>query len=206
MLTLGKYKFALDENSAENRLYLCTDENGKKAWNVELHFAEGEYNGEIVSPMVILGYIKTEKQTPEALKNERFKVNSSEECEEREDEFYIFEHEQMLKYGVTIKDVKNGKILVSCLGTAIEDGYSEKPKKVKFDFEEWVTVEEMTVNEDFSDHEEEAAPAPSDEGRPVEFTPRGGTKPEDYELAEKLAGFKFPEDIKKFLLEPVDTI
>lgn len=201
MLTLGKYKFALDENSAENRLYLCTDENGKKAWNVELHFAEGEYNGEIVSPMVILGYIKTEKQTPEALKNERFKVNSSEECEEREDEFYIFEHEQMLKYGVTIKDVKNGKILVSCLGTAIEDGYSEKPKKVKFDFEEWVTVEEMTVNEDFSDHEEEAAPAPSDEGRPVEFTPRGGTKPEDYELAEKLAGFKFPEDIKKFLLE-----
>ena len=30
MLTLGKYKFNLDEGSPENRLYLCTDENGKK--------------------------------------------------------------------------------------------------------------------------------------------------------------------------------
>lgn len=97
MLTLGKYKFNLDEGSPENRLYLCTDENGKKAWNVELHFAEGEYGGETVCPTLILGYIKTEKQTPAELKNESFKSNSIEECEEREDEFYIFEHEPMFK-------------------------------------------------------------------------------------------------------------
>lgn len=202
MLTLGKYKFALDEGSEENSLYLCSDENGNKAWNLELHFAEGEYGDETVSPMIILGYIKTDKQTPDALKNESFKVNSPEECEEREDEFYIFEHELMLKYSVAIKDFKDGRALVSCSGTAVEDGFSDKPKKVKFAFEEWVTVEEMTVNEDFSDHRSEAAaPASSNEGRPVEFTPRGGAKPEDLELAEKLAGFRFPEDIKKFLSE-----
>lgn len=201
MLTLGKYKFSLDEGSEANRLYLCTDENGKKAWNVELHFAEGEYDGETVSPMIIIGYIKTEKQTPEALKNERFKASSPEECEEREDEFYIFEHEPMLKYSVTIKDVRDGRALVFCSGTAIEDGYSEKPKKVKFDLEEWVTVEEMTVNENFSDGAEEALAPSSDSGKPVAFTPQGGAKASDLELSEKLAGFTFPEDIKKFLLE-----
>lgn len=201
MLTLGKYKFALDEGSEENSLYLCSDENGKKAWNLELHFTEGEYGDETVSPMIILGYIKTDKQTPDALKGERFKINSPEECEEREDEFYIFEHEPILKYTVKIADIKDGRALVSCSGTAVEDAYADKPKKVKFAFEEWVTVEEMAVNEDFSDHGEEAAPAPSDEGRPVEFIPCGGAKPEDHELAEKLAGFKFPEDIKKFLME-----
>lgn len=154
MLTLGKYKFDLYESSEENGLYLCSDEDGNKAWNLELHFGEGEYGEETVSPMIILGYIKTDKQTPDALKGERFKVNSPDECEEREDEFYIFEHEPMLKYCVEIKDFKDGKALVSCSGTAVEDSYSEKPKKVKFSFEEWVAVEEMEVNEDLSDGEE----------------------------------------------------
>lgn len=199
MLTLGKYKFALEEDSPENRLYLCTDENGKKAWNVELHFAEGEFKGETVSPTIILGYIKTEKQTPAELKNESFKVNSIEECEEREDEFYIFEHEPMFKYNVKIADFRNGKTLVCCSGTAVEDGYAEKPKKVKFALEEWVTVGEMTVNEDFSDGEEEPS-APAD-GKPVSFIPNGGADPKDLETAEKLAGFAFPEDLRKFLLE-----
>ena len=201
MLTLGKYKFNLDKGSPENRLYLCTDENGKKAWNIELHFAEGEYDGETVSPTIILGYIKTEKQTPAELKNESFKANSIEECEEREDEFYIFEHEPMYKYNVKIADFKDGKALVCCSGTAVEDGYSEKPKKVKFALEEWVTVGEMSVNEDFSDDvDDEQSAAPVD-GKQVGFISNGGANPDDLEISEKLAGFTFPEDLRKFLLE-----
>ncbi|MGN0669610.1 MAG: SMI1/KNR4 family protein [Oscillospiraceae bacterium] len=200
MLTLGKYKFTLDEGSPENRLYLCTDENGKKAWNIELHFAEGEYGGETVCPTIILGYIKTEKQTPAELKNESFKVGSIEECEEREDEFYIFEHEPMFKYNVKIVDFRDGKALVCCSGTAVEDGYSEKPKKVKFTLEEWVTVGEMSVNEDFSDDEDEQTPAPVD-GKTVGFIANGGANPDDLEISEQLAGFTFPEDLRKFLLE-----
>lgn len=199
MLKLGQSEFSLDENSPENRLYFCTDEKGNKAWNLELHYNNGEYVGEAVSPSIILNYIKTKKQTFADLKKESFKVDSMEDCEEREDEFYIFEHEPMIKYTVKIKDVKDGKALVSCTGTAVEDGYAEKPKKVKFSLEEWVTVDEMTVNEDFSDEEEEA-PATAD-GEIVGFIPNGGAKPEDLETAEQLAGFTFPEDLRKFLLE-----
>lgn len=201
MLTLGKYKFTLDEGSPENRLYLCTDENGKKAWNVELHFAEGEYGGETVSPTIIFGYIKTKKQTPAELKNESFKVGSIEECEEREDEFYIFEHEPMLKYSVKIADFRDGKALVCCSGTAVEDGYADKPKKVKFALEEWVTVGEMSVNEDFSDAvDDEQSPAPVN-GKTVGLIANGGANPDDLEISEKLAGFTFPEDLRKFLSE-----
>ncbi len=179
MLTLGKYKFALEEDSPENRLYLCTNEDGN-TWNLELHFAEGEYGGETVSPMLILGDIETQKQTPAELKGESFEVGSVEECMEREDEFYIFEHEPMFDYSVKIVDIKDGKALVSCSGIAIEDGYAEKPKKVKFALEEWVTVEEMTDDEDFSDGEEEPS-APAD-GKPVSFIPNGGANPEDLEI------------------------
>ncbi len=201
MLSLGKYKFTLDEGSPENRLYLCTDENGKKAWNVELHFAEGEYGGETVSPTIIFGYIKTKKQTPAELKNESFKVGSIEECEEREDEFYIFEHEPMLKYSVKIADFRDGKALVCCSGTAVEDGYADKPKRVKFALEEWVTVGEMSVNEDFSDAvDDEQSPAPVN-GKTVGLIANGGANPNDLEISEKLAGFTFPEDLRKFLLE-----
>lgn len=199
MLTLGKYKFTLDEVSKENSLWLCSDEKGNKAWNLELHFSEGEYDGETVLPTIILGYIKTKKQSPEELKNESFKIGSLEDCEEREDEFYIFEHEPMLKYTVKIKDVKNGKALVSCTGTAVEDGFADKPKKVKFSFEEWVAIEEMEVNEDFSDDEEDD-PILSG-STPVRFIPYGGGTQEDLEKAEELAGFTFPDDLRKFLLE-----
>ncbi len=204
MLTLGKFTFTLDENSTENRLYLCTDENKNKAWNLELHFSEGEYDGETVLPTIILGYIKTKKQSPEELKNESFKIGSIEDCEEREDEFYIFEHEPMLKYTVKIKDVKDGKALVSCSGTAVEDGYADKPKKVKFSLEEWVAIEEMEVNEDFSDEDEEEETV-SDSGDIVKLIPNGFDDPEALraalEEAEKLAGFTFPEDLRNFLLE-----
>ena len=201
MLTLGKYKFNPDEGSPENRLYLCTDENGKKAWNVELHFAEGEFKGETVCPTIILGYIKTEKHTPAELKNESFKVSSIEECEEREDEFYIFEHEPMLKYNVKIADFRDGKALVCCSGTAVEDGFADKPKKVKFAFEEWVTVAEMTVNEDFSDDVDDEQTAAPVDGKTVGFIANGGANPDDLEISEQLAGFTFPEDLREFLLE-----
>lgn len=105
----------------------------------------------------------------------------------------------MFKFSVKIKNIKDGKALVFCLGTAVEDGYAEKPKKVKFDIEEWVTIGEMTVNEDFSDGKEEP-PAPAD-GMPINFIPNGGANPEDLETVEKLAGFTFPDDMRKFLLE-----
>ncbi len=200
MLKLGKYEFTLDEGSKENFLSLCTDDKGNKAWDLELHFSKGEYDGETVLPMIILNYIKTKKQSPEELKNESFKVGSLDDCEEREDEFYIFEHEPMLKYAVKIKDVKDGKALVSCTGTAVDDGYADKPKKVKFSLEEWVAIEEMEVNEDFSDDDEEEDPVLSGT-TPVKFIPFGGGKQEDLEEAERLAGFTFPEDLRKFLLE-----
>lgn len=159
MLTLGKNKFELDNSSDENRLYLCSDEKGNMAWNLELHYSAGEYGGETVQPTLIINYIKTKKHTPAELQGESFKAGSIEECEEREDEFYIFEHEPMFKFSVKIKNIKDGKALVFCLGTAVEDGYAEKPKKTKFDIEEWVTIGEMTVNDDFSDGKE-APPCP----------------------------------------------
>ncbi len=199
MLKLGKYEFALDEGSEENSLWLCSDDKGNKAWNLELHFSEGEYGGETVYPMIILGYIKTKKQSPEDLKKESFKIDSMEDCEEREDEFYIFEHEPMLKYNVKIKDVKDGKALVSCTGTAVEDSAADKLKKVKFSLEEWVAIDELEVNEDFSDDEEED-PVLSG-STPVTFIPYGGGTQEDLEKAEELAGFTFPDDLRKFLLE-----
>ncbi len=198
MLTLGKYKFALDESSDENCLYLCTDEEGYKAWNLECHFKSGEYKDEKISPMISINYIKTKKQSPADLKGEKWSVSDMDECDEREDAFYIYECEPMFRYTVKIKDVKDSRALVSCSGSAVEDGGAEKLKKVKFSFEEWIAVDEMEVNEDFSDEEETLVLSGS---TPVAFIPYGGGKQEDLEKAEQLAGFTFPDDLRKFLLE-----
>ncbi len=202
MLTLGKYKFALNENSDENFLYLCTDEKGNKAWNLECHFEDGVYGDETVSPMISINYVKTKKQSPAELKGEKWSVSDMDECDEREDFFYIYECEPMFKYTVKIKDVKDNKALVSCSGNATEDSGEDKPKKVKFSFEEWITVEEMEVNEDFSDENEETVP---DSGDIVKLIPNGFKDPEALraalEEAEELAGFTFPEDLRNFLLE-----
>ncbi len=70
--------------------------------------------------------------------------------------------------------------------------------------EEWVAIEEMEVNEDFSD-EEETGETVSDSGDIVKLIPNGFEDPEALraalEEAEKLAGFTFPEDLRNFLLE-----
>ncbi len=204
MLTLEKFTFALDENSTENRLYLCTDEKKNKAWNLECHFKDSVYGDETVSPMISINYVKTKKQSPAELKGEKWSVSDMDECDEREDFFYIFACEPMFKYTVKIKDVKDNKALVSCSGSATEDNSEDKPKKVKFSFEEWITVEEMEVNEDFSD-ENVAEETVSDSGDIVKLIPNGFRDPEELrtalEEAEKLAGFTLPEDLRNFLLE-----
>ena len=64
MLTLGKNKFELDNSSDENRLYLCSDEKGNMAWNLELHYSAGEYGGETVQPTLIIYYIKNKEAHP----------------------------------------------------------------------------------------------------------------------------------------------
>ncbi|MGX7069618.1 hypothetical protein [Gemella bergeri] len=69
-----------------------------------------------------------------------FSVMTIEESEDREDSFYIYEHEPLVDYKVEILEILDEKAHIKCNGTLIVDGYADPYIKEKFEIDSWVPV------------------------------------------------------------------
>lgn len=143
MLKLGKFVFEDDwEDRRSSLMYFEGDEEEGElpSWCVSVGFKEGEYNGEIVSPVLDINPIDTEKESVEELVGEIFSISTIEESEEREDLFYIYEHEPFVEYQLKVLEIKDDKAHVQCSGTLIADGYTVPSIEETFEIDSWVPV------------------------------------------------------------------
>lgn len=69
-----------------------------------------------------------------------FSVDNVEKSDEREDTFYLFEHEPMESYQFTILEIKDNEIHIAISGIAITDGYSEPYKVADFTIDCWLSI------------------------------------------------------------------
>ena len=63
-----------------------------------------------------------------------------EESCDREDSFYIYEHEPLIDYELEILEIRVNKAHIKCSGTLILDGYAEPYTKEKFEIDSWIPV------------------------------------------------------------------
>ena len=133
MLKIGeKYHFE-DDLSDRQSCFLFDKEDG--SWSVDIVFREGDFRGEIIAPSICINSIDSNKSSVKDLVGETFSVNTLEECDEREDTFYIFESEPMVSYEVEVLEIKDSKAHIRCSGIMIVDGYSDPYEEEKFEID-----------------------------------------------------------------------
>ena len=141
MLKLDKYCFEEDCTTRESSLMFFKEEEDEPAsWSFDCLFLEGLFGEEEVTPSICINPIETDVKSVEELVGTSFLVETLEECDEREDTFYIFEHEPLVRYEIKVLEIANDKAHVVGEGIAIVDGYDEDAETEEFSFDVWVPV------------------------------------------------------------------
>ena len=94
MLKIGeKYSFEDNLSNRQSCLMFFKEDNSA-SWSVDIGFKEGNFGDERVSPAICINPIDTDKNSVEGLVGEKFSVTTVEECDDREDIFYIYDIDQ----------------------------------------------------------------------------------------------------------------
>lgn len=146
MLKIGD-KFLFEENLLNRQTCLMfLKENNYSSWSVDIGFKNGNFGDDILSPAICINPITTDKNSIGDLVGEKFRVATIEECDDREDTFYLYESEPMVSYDLEVLEIRDNRAHLICKGILIVDGYSEPYIQESFEIDSWVPVIE-SVND-----------------------------------------------------------
>lgn len=146
MLKIGD-KFLFEESLLDRQTCLMfLKKNNSSSWSVDIGFKNGNFGDDILSPAICINPIDTDKNSIEDLVGERFRVATVEECDDREDTFYLYESEPMVSYDLEVLEIRDNRAHLICKGILIVDGYSEPYIQESFEIDSWVPVIE-SVND-----------------------------------------------------------
>ena len=146
MLKIGD-KFLFEESLLDRQTCLMfLKENNSSSWSVDIGFKNGNFGDDILSPAICINPITTGKNSIGDLAGEKFRVATIEECDDREDTFYLYESEPMVSYDLEVLEIRDNRAHLICKGILIVDGYSEPYIQESFEIDSWVPVIE-SVND-----------------------------------------------------------
>ncbi|WP_455103753.1 hypothetical protein [Peptostreptococcus sp.] len=146
MLKIGD-KFIFEENLLNRQTCLMfLKENNSSSWSVDIGFKNGNFGDDILSPAICINPITTDKNSIGDLVGEKFRVATIEECDDREDTFYLYESEPMVSYDLEVLEIRDNRAHLICKGILIVDGCSEPYIQESFEIDSWVPVIE-SVND-----------------------------------------------------------
>lgn len=138
MLKIGE-KYCFEDDLSDRQSCLIFDkDNG--SWSVDIGFKEGDFYGELTAPSICINSIYSNKSNVKDLIGESFIVNTLEECDEREDTFYIYESEPMISYKLEIIEIKDDNAHIRCTGVLIVDGYAYPIEKEYFEIDSLIPI------------------------------------------------------------------
>ena len=146
MLKIGdKYSFEVSYADRQSCL-MFFKEDDSSSWSLDIGFCEGDFGDETVVPAICINPIDTDKNSVEELVGEKIRVTTIEECDDREDTFYLYESEPMVSYDLEVLEIRDNRAHLICKGILIVDGYSEPYIQESFEIDSWVPVIE-SVND-----------------------------------------------------------
>ena len=138
MLKIGE-KYCFEDDLSDRQSCLIFDkDNG--TWSVDIGSKEGDFYGELTAPSICINSIYSNKSNVKDLIGESFIVNTLEECDKREDTFYIYESEPMISYKLEIIDIKDDNAHIRCTGVLIVDGYADPIEKEYFEIDSLIPI------------------------------------------------------------------
>ncbi len=132
-LILDGVPFELDD-CGDTHFYLFESDEHEGTFTIgfEIQFRSGNYQAETVSPAICINEHETGKASAEALTGCTYRVGCIEDAIEREDAFYLFEHEPMERYAFQIVEISEESAQIRIEGVAVTDGYAEPRKTAPF--------------------------------------------------------------------------
>ena len=134
MLILQGVAFQLRTDTRNSAFYIHDSDNDDGTLEISLDatFLKNSFESNNVGPYLSINPIQTGKKTLSEIKGMSFEIKTIEEADEREDTFYIFEHEPLLHYTLTVLELSDNEAHIQCTGVAITDGYSKPYKSADF--------------------------------------------------------------------------
>lgn len=139
MLNILNMSFELDRKSRQTAFFIH-DENGTLEISLDVDFETIITEEDEYSPCIFINPFETKASSVEELIGECFTVKGIEKSLEREDLFYLWEHEPFVEYTLTILDVSENTVRIRCVGTAVTDGYSKPYETAPFDLDCWLPI------------------------------------------------------------------
>ncbi|MDE6665200.1 MAG: hypothetical protein K2K14_03295 [Ruminococcus sp.] len=141
-LVLGGVTFELDD-CKDTRLYIFESDEYDDTITVsfDLMFRKNVFDGEEVAPYICLSEHETHKTEISELVGCTYSVESAEDSDEREDTFYIYEHEPFEKYSFMVLEISGKMVHIRIDGTAITNGYTVPYKTADFSGDFWLRCE-----------------------------------------------------------------
>ena len=132
------------KESNDTRLYIFESDINEDTITIsaDISFEFGYYDAERVKPSICINEHETGVENISQLVGKAFYVNNVEEADEREDTFYLFEHEPLEKYKMTVLEIQNNQMHIDITGIAITDGYANPYKTEDFFIDCWLDIPE----------------------------------------------------------------
>ncbi|MEE5991687.1 MAG: hypothetical protein V3G42_00425 [Oscillospiraceae bacterium] len=143
----GQEFHLLDSENTRLNFFESDEEEGTLIISLDLEFErklfqlkedEGESEPEEVSPQIIINEHETGKSSIDEIIGDDYEVESVEEAEEREDLFYVYEHEPFINYTLSVVEKEGEMVHIKIEGKAIADGYSRPEKIADFSGDFWL--------------------------------------------------------------------
>ncbi|MCL2385995.1 MAG: hypothetical protein FWC89_00455 [Defluviitaleaceae bacterium] len=147
MLILKDVPFSICTDKSypiDTKFWICESYEEEDMIRISLNaaFNKNTLDDEEIQPSFILSFFETNKTKISELIGMIFEVNTAEESFNREDMFYVWEHEPFEKLKMKIADIntKTGKAHIQCEGIAFIDCYTKPYVTAPFTFDAWVSV------------------------------------------------------------------
>lgn len=133
-LLLQGVPFLLCTDNRNSAFYISGSDDDDRTLeiSVDATFQKNDFEGNRVGPYLVINPTQTGKKNLSEIKGMSFEVKNLEEADEREDTLYIFEHEPLACYELTVLELTNDDAHIQCTGVAITDGYSKPYKTSEF--------------------------------------------------------------------------
>ena len=132
-LILDGVSFLLDDcNETEFYLFGSEEQEGTISISFDLLFQQGRFRDDVIAPFIGINSHETGKSTLQALAGSTYGLADLRQANDREDMFYVFEHEPLEKYSFTIVEVLDHRIHLQMEGVAIIDGYADPYQTAEF--------------------------------------------------------------------------
>lgn len=132
--------FTLNTKTRDTAFFVHHKENHNLEYSFDCSFEKNTTEEISISPYLCINQIETSFRQIDELIGHCFEVDNVEEADEREDTFYIFEHEPLVRYTSVIKEIKGDWVRIHCEGEAIIDGYASPYTKDSFELECWLPI------------------------------------------------------------------